>query len=318
MTWNGDGTFTYTPDTDFTGTDTFTYTVCLPAPDQAVCDTATETIKVGLGAVDDAYTTPFETPMTTGDVKTGDAYPVGSTFTKTTDPSHGTVTWNGDGTFTYTPDTGFTGTDSFTYTVCKPVPNETECDTATETIVVGPDAVNDAYTTPFDTPMTTGDVRTDDTYPVDSTFTKTTDPSHGSVTWNGDGTFTYTPTTGFTGTDTFTYTVCMPAPNASMCDTATETIVVGPNAVDDSYGTAMNTPMTTGDVKTGDTYPTGSTFAKTTDPTNGSVTWNADGTFTYTPNTGFTMDDPFTRRPRPSSAVMATLVMLGVGGQPGM
>ena len=267
VTWNPDGTFTYTPTTGFTGTDTFTYTVCMPAPNGSMCDTATETIVVGPNAVDDTYATPLNTPMTGGDVTTGDAYPPGSTFTKTTDPAHGSVTWNGDGTFTYTPDTDFTGTDTFTYTVCLPAPDQAVCDTATETIKVGLGAVDDAYTTPFDTPMTTGDVKTGDAYPVGSTFTKTTDPSHGTVTWNPDGTFTYTPDTGFTGTDSFTYTVCKPVPNETECDTATETIVVGPDAVNDAYTTPFDTPMTTGDVRTDDTYPADSTFAKLTDPT---------------------------------------------------
>ena len=87
-------------------------------------------------------------------------------------------------------------------------------------------------------------------------------PSNGTLTLNADGSFTYTPTPLFYGTDTFTYSVCMPWPNEAMCDTATETIVVGPNAVNDAYATPLNTPMTTGNVKTADTYPVGATFTK--------------------------------------------------------
>ena len=35
-----DGTFLYTPPANFTGPVTFTYQVCLPAPDSAQCSTA--------------------------------------------------------------------------------------------------------------------------------------------------------------------------------------------------------------------------------------------------------------------------------------
>ena len=39
------------------------------------------------------------------------------TFTKGSDPAHGTVTVNTDGTYTYTPNTGYSGPDSFTVTI---------------------------------------------------------------------------------------------------------------------------------------------------------------------------------------------------------
>ena len=173
-------------------------------------------------ANNDTFNGAYNAPIN-GNVLTNDTDPNGDTLSAslTTGPAHGTVVLNPNGTFTYTPTSGFSGTDTFTYTVCMPAPNGSMCDTATETIVVGPKATDDTYATPLNTPMTGGDVTTGDAYPAGSTFTKTSDPAHGSVTWNGDGTFTYTPDTDFTGTDTFTYTVCLPAPDQAVCDTAT-------------------------------------------------------------------------------------------------
>ena len=71
-----------------------------------------------------------------------------------------------------------------------------------------PTATNDAYTTPFNTPLNvsaTG-ILGNDTGGV-ITVTAHTSPSHGTLTQSSDGSFTYTPTVGFTGTDSFTYTI---------------------------------------------------------------------------------------------------------------
>src|SRR5678810_287003 len=57
----------------------------------------------------------------------------------TTPAAHGMTTVNGDGTITYTPNTGYNGPDSFIYTICDAQPL---CDTAIVHINVTP--VNDA------------------------------------------------------------------------------------------------------------------------------------------------------------------------------
>lgn len=62
--------------------------------------------------------------------------------------------------------------------------------------------------------------------PLDpSKVTTETAPAHGGAVYNGDGTFTYTPSNDFTGTDTFVYKVCDSA-TSPLCDTATVTIDV--------------------------------------------------------------------------------------------
>ncbi|MFK5958589.1 MAG: Ig-like domain-containing protein, partial [Lutibacter sp.] len=75
-----------------------------------------------------------------GDVTTNDSAPVGSAFSNITDPTNGTLVFNSNGTFNYTPTTDYVGLDSFTYNVCLPSPNDGTCDTATVSIKVLPEA----------------------------------------------------------------------------------------------------------------------------------------------------------------------------------
>ena len=97
------------------------------------------------------------------------------------------------------------------------------------TITVGPHAINDSFGTPLNTVLSET-VTTNDIYEIGSTYTKVTNPSHGNVTFNSDGTFVYTPNTDYAGDDSFTYQVCLPSPNATICSTATVLISIDGSA----------------------------------------------------------------------------------------
>jgi uncharacterized repeat protein (TIGR01451 family) len=138
---NPDNTMTYTPDPNFTGTDTFDYTACDDGT-PALCDTATVTVTVGgvndpPVANDDAAVTDEDTPVVI-DVVANDTDPDGNldpaSVSVTGGPFNGQATANGDGTVTYTPNPDFNGTDSFSYEVCD---DTNLCDTATVTVTVG-------------------------------------------------------------------------------------------------------------------------------------------------------------------------------------
>ncbi|MBC29792.1 MAG: hypothetical protein CMH48_03015 [Muricauda sp.] len=162
----------------------------------------------------------------------------------TSDPPNGSVNINDNGTpndptddiVTYIPDPDFNGTDSFTYTVCN---SSGDCSTATVTVDVLPivDAFDDSVSTEQDTPVDIDILANDNDLPTVGTLTITV-PSNGTVTINDNGTpndpsddtVTYTPNAGFTGTDTFDYTIC---DNLGNCSTATVTVVVTPPAVSD-------------------------------------------------------------------------------------
>jgi uncharacterized repeat protein (TIGR01451 family) len=101
------------------------------------------------------------------------------------------------------------------------------CGSTTVTIAVGPKATDDTVSTSQGSPVS-ATVAGNDVYPPGSTFTATTNPGHGTVTMNPDGSYTYTPANGYSGPDTFTYTVCEPAPYQALCSTATVHVTVNP------------------------------------------------------------------------------------------
>ncbi len=75
-----------------------------------------------LGAVEDFYRLPHDVMLqqaADGGLIENDLYPTGATVTATldTNPLHGDVTLQPDGSFTYDPDPGYVGTDDFTYTL---------------------------------------------------------------------------------------------------------------------------------------------------------------------------------------------------------
>lgn len=180
-----------------------------------------------IGTTDDSATTPFNTPVS-GNVATNDTTVAGSTFAVLTGPSNGGVTLDpATGAYTYTPNAGFSGQDTFTYQQCKPAPDQATCVPATVRIVVGPNAADDTAG-----PVTQGvalnaSVAGNDAAPAGSTRVVLTGPANGSVVLNSStGAYTYTSNPAFSGTDTFTYRLCLPAPNASLCDDATVQIAV--------------------------------------------------------------------------------------------
>ncbi len=208
-------------------------------------------------AVDDSYSTPINTPVS-GDVSGNDSDPDNDDLTVTTtpvsDPDHGSVVLNSNGSFTYTPDNGYTGTDSFEYEICDDgTPSECDLATVTITILAGPTAIDDFESTDINTPVNINaldnDVAGDGAIdPTSVSFVGGTEPplSEGVFTVNGStGLITFSPATNYTGTSTIDYEVC---DVNSLCDVATITVTItgsltGPTANDDSESTDINTAV---------------------------------------------------------------------------
>jgi len=96
-----------------TTVESFTLLCSCDEPVEALGDTTPDTVP---DAVDDAFETPFDTPIT-DTVLTNDSSPDGvlTPVTLVSDVSDGTLVLETDGSFTYTPNPGTTGTDSFVY-----------------------------------------------------------------------------------------------------------------------------------------------------------------------------------------------------------
>lgn len=141
--------------------------------------------------------------------------------------SHGTLTLNADGSFTYTPNTGYTGSDSFTY---KANDGQLDSNVATVSLTVhndAPVAVNDSYTTNAVgiVSQAAPGVLVNDTDANHDPLTAVlvSGPANGSLHLNADGSFTYVPNLGFSGTDTFTYRA---SDGTDLSNLATVTITV--------------------------------------------------------------------------------------------
>lgn len=124
-------------------------------------------------------------------------------------PSHGTVSIQNNGSYSYTPDANFSGVDSLTY---KANDGSLYSNTATVTINIfpvndAPIATNDSYTLnqdmTFFVPVMNNDSDVDSTGIFLSGYTI---PTHGNVLVAGTG-FYYTPSLGYTGSDSFTYNI---------------------------------------------------------------------------------------------------------------
>ncbi len=323
---NGDGTVTFTPEANFNGTASFTYTV-KDSLGAVSANSATVTVNVLAEddvpvATDDTYTTTEDTPLTvtlpSNGLLANDTDIEGDHLTAVLvdGPSHGSLLLNDDGTFTYTPDANFNGTDTFTYAAADP---EDEWGYATVTINVtavndAPVAANDTYTTNEDTPLTVtlpglgvlGNDTDVDGNSLTAQLVSGPTPAQGTLAFNSNGTFTFTPAANFNGVASFTYKV---SDGVLTSNTATVTINVNsvndaPVATDSSFTAVYNFIQARYKVDSGDlrgnvsdveTPDSGLTWVLVSGPTktsglggNGTLTWNGNGTFSYNSDSALT------------------------------
>jgi subtilase family serine protease len=186
----------------------------------------------------------------------------GLTFAIVANPAHGSVsiTNTSTGAFTYTPASGFSGSDSFTFDARN---SSGTSNTATESVTVNnttvnpPTASNGSVTTSQNTAVN-GTLSASGTGTL--TFVVVANPGHGSVsiTNASTGAFTYTPTSGFSGSDSFTFD----AKNAGgTSNTATESVTVTAS----SGGCASGYTAYTGSITQGnDVFEPNNTYYQTT------------------------------------------------------
>ena len=267
------------------------------------------------------YITVYATPVATDDdyaaaenqeldvtaangVLANDTTPDGNTLTAVlaANPANGSVTLNADGSFSYVPNAGYYGVDSFTY-YDENGPADSNVATVYITVYATPVATDDYYATAenqeLDVTAANG-VLANDSTPDGNTLTPVlaANPANGSVTLNGDGSFSYIPADGFYGVDSFTY-YDENGPADSNVATVYLTVYATPVATDDYYATAENQELdvtAANGVLANDSTPDGNTLTAVlaSNPANGSVTLNADGSFSYQPNAGFYGVDSFT------------------------
>jgi VCBS repeat-containing protein len=309
---NSDGSFQYSPVPGFSGKDSFTYTV---NDGVAVSSLATVSFTItprnhAPVAADDSFSINEDTALTSGGVLANDADADGNALAAAlvTGPAHGALVFNSDGSFRYVPDTNYNGVDSFTYRA-----NDGELDSNLATVTINIAAVNDApvalgesFSTNEDTALVIvapGLLANDTDVDGPSLIAvRVTGPSHGTLTLNANGSFVYTPAANYNGPDSFTYRA---SDGLLTSNLATVTIDVAalndaPLATAESYVTNHDTTLSIAPrgVLANDTDADGDTLTTSlaSGPLHGTLSLNADGSFSYTPAAGYSGADSFTYR----------------------
>ena len=300
--------------------DTFSYTV---VDSLGATDTVTVTVEVtGVNSApitgDDLYSTNEDSVLSVTDPSQGvlanDRDPEGDPITLVSADSVSTqgaaVMMNANGTFTYDPlasaalqalNVGDTLEDVFRYVVRDPQGNE-----STGTVKVTVSGLNDAPFAQDDSYKVLPDQAADlDVAANDSDIDGTLDrtsivivsaPANGSAIPQADGTVRYTPNSGFSGSDQFTYQIRDNSGTLSNVATVDINVNAPPVAVDDqataySNGSARIAVLANDSDPDGQLDPASVTLVRA--PSNGRATVQPDGTVVYVPSVGFLGSDSF-------------------------
>lgn len=301
------GAFTYTPDADYNGSDSFTFHVT-----DGIFDSSTETVTLTITAENDAPTAVADS-FTVAEDGTLDTTPLGNDIDPDmgdsmilvtyTQASSGSVVASGN-LLTYTPIQDYCGTDTFSYSIQDLSGSLSNTGIVTMTVT----CMNDAPTASGSSYNVTGNIATDSgyvlsgtlvgldidgdvlTYVIDSTV------ATGSLVHTGI-TFSYTPPVDFTGAVNFTFHVSDGTLSSS---TETIDITVQPNnfntaplAYSDSFTTPEDTPIIA-TLSGYDLEGAPLTYILDTNVTQGVLMLSSTGAFTYTPTANTNGSDSFT------------------------
>jgi len=306
LTLNPNGTFEYAHDGSETLSDSFTYKANDGELDSEIVEvvltiTSTNSTPVALG---DEYVLEEGATLVGGSVLANDtdAEETALIATLVSDPVNGDLTLNSDGTFEYVHDGSETLSDTFTYQA-----SDGELDSESVEVVLTVTPVNDApvalggeYVLDEGTTLVGGSVLANDTDAEETALIATlvSDPVNGDLTLNSDGTFEYIHDGSETLTDTFTYKA-----NDGELDSESVEVVLtvtpindAPVALGDVYVLEEGATLAGSSVLANDTDTEETALIATlvTDPVNGELTLNPDGTFEYIHDGSETLTDTFT------------------------
>jgi VCBS repeat-containing protein len=314
LTLNADGSFTYVPAADYFGPDSFSYRAF---DGLAVSNVAT--VSLSVASVNDIPTAAADvyfaeagqtlSVASNSGVLANDSNPDGGAFTAQllTTTSNGTLVFNSNGSFTYTPNAGFNAIDSFTYRAFDGADLSSPA-TVTINVDFRPIAMPDNYNGLEDVPISISvgeGLLANDTDGDDDPLTAfvLAEPAHGTLSLATNGSFLYTPAPNYFGSDSFTYRV---SDGDQFSDPATVTITVAgqddaPTAADDSYALFANDSLAVSaaaGVLANDVDVDGQALSAMLvgNVANGTLALATNGSFTYSPNANFVGTDSFSYR----------------------
>ncbi len=327
------GSFVYTPLTNFHGNDSFTYRA-----NDGVTSSSVATATITVAPVNDDPIAPGDDYIVNEDTILIVSAPgvlandsdVDGDFLRAilrTNPSHGILAFNTNGSFMYTPAANYTGPDSFSYHASDGVTNSLDATVNITVVPVNdpPLATDDSYVTAEDTVLNVlppGVLTNDPDIDGDNLVAILVSlPSHGTVSLNTNGAFVYAPASNYNGVDTFTYVA-----NDGFTNSALATVMINvtpvndpPVAVNDSYSigedTALNVPAS--GVLNNDSDIDGDPLRAflMTGPLHGVLSLNTNGSFNYVPASNYNGSDSFTYRAFDGSANSSVAtVNITIGG----
>lgn len=327
LSLNSDGSFSYNPQLDFNGTDSFIYEVIdgHGASAQASVSLTVNPVNDIPLLTNDSYAIDEDLTLNklVGDIDqllSNDSDADGDTLTVNTVPvvgtNHGALTLNNDGSFIYIPTGNYNGSDSFIYQV-----SDGQGGTAQASATLTINAINDipvagdnSYNFIQNTTLNVlpgnvnhllandndidGDALTVDTTPVNNVI-------NGTLTLNTDGSFSYVPSTNFNGIDSFTYKVTDSNGGSAEAIVTLTSVTINhlPVANADSYTFNEDTTLIklisdSDHLLTNDSDADGDALTVNTTPvsnvSSGSLTLNNNGSFSYIPRPNFHGTDSFT------------------------
>ncbi|HHS83835.1 MAG TPA: tandem-95 repeat protein [Gammaproteobacteria bacterium] len=314
------GEVQYTPDANFYGSDSFTYTI----KDSSGIPSNPATVTIAVNPVNDApqanddnQSTPEDAPVSI-DVLANDTDADGdidaNTISIVTPPTNGSAVVS-DGKVIYTPLSNYSGTDSFRYTIRDQSSVPSNIATVTVTVTGtndAPVAVDDSTSTgkntPIDINILDNDSDPDGNDTID-TVTVTQQPNSGTAMVKADKSIRYEPAANYTGTVTFRYQLKDDMGQPSNIATVTITIANDAPVATGSCSATRQENNLTGVLGADDPNPNETlTFALGANGSAGSgplttanggtviITNNSTGAYTYTPksNKGGRGRDTFT------------------------
>ena len=320
VTLTRDGGFSYTPVTNFSGQDSFVYEV---QDGQGGITQGTVNINIGginepPQAANDAFSTlqnqqlTVASPGLLANDSDADGDEIQVNIIPITSTSNGTLTLLDDGSFTYMPNQGFSGSDFFTYQIMDTsgLTASAQVDIEVGSVNAPPIAVNDNYTIEEDQTLIVNGAAANSLLSND--FDIDNDPlqletdlistvNNGVLTIDNLGTFTYLPNANFYGLDSFTYQI-NDGQNHTAQATVTFTVTPvndAPIALDDSYSVDQGNTLTVSapglliNDSDLDQDSLSINITPVNSPASGQLNLANDGSFEYTPESGFSGNDSF-------------------------
>ncbi len=296
FTLSNSGYYTFTPNTNFFGSDVVNYTACdaLNACSQGSINLTIQPVQ-DLPIVNNEATVIIQDNVLNGNLSANDSDGDGDVlqYSLTNMPANGTFNLSSNGSFIYTPNTSFVGTELINYQACDAQGN---CANGVLTISVltsntAPVASSSSQTTPEDVVLN-GNLYTSISDNEGGPYTLTTisTPQHGSLQWGNNGLFTYMPTANFFGTDSFVFQAC---DGGNLCSQATAIITVDPQndapILAEDFLFEFEDGMLEMSISENDSDIEGDdiTYTLTSATSNGTAILTSDGLLTFTPIANF-------------------------------